>query len=198
MRAADISPFLAPLDDPRLKKLDINQTADDRIEKECTAFLYREAELLDAWELHAWLKLLTPDIDYRIPVRTTRMKKDGDGIRKRAFILEEDMGSLTLRVKRLDSDYAWSENPRSRTRRMVANIRVSPCAAEGETAGAKLWQVRSNVAVYIHRGDEAQPVVLTGERQDQLQQSGATWLLHKRLVLLDTTVLGMDAFSIFI
>lgn len=176
----------------------MSTTTDERVEKECTAFLYREAELLDAWQLHEWLKLLTADVDYRIPVRTTRMKKDGDGISGRAFILEEDLGSLKLRVKRLDSDYAWSENPRSRTRHMVANIRVSPDAADGGVAGAKLWQVRSNVAVYIHRGDEPQPVVLTGERKDQLQHVGGTWLLRKRLVLLDTTVLGMDAFSIFI
>lgn len=167
-------------------------TTDERIERACTAFLYREAELLDAWKLQEWVALLAPDIDYRIPVRTTRMKKDGEGFSKRAFVLEEDLGSIKLRVKRLESDYAWSENPRTRTRHMVANVRVAPADA------ADCWNVKSNIAVYCHRGDEPHPVVLTGERQDLLQKSGDEWTLKRRLVLLDTTVLGMDAFSIFL
>ncbi len=179
----------------------MKQASAERVERECAAFLYREAELLDAWKLGEWLALLTPDIDYRVPVRTTRMKKDGDGFSRRAYLLEEDYGSLKLRVKRLDSDYAWSENPRTRTRRMVANIRVTPHAAgDGATSGdaAGCWNVSSNIAVYCHRGDEPHPVVLTGERRDVLDKSDGTWKLQQRLVLLDTTVLGMDALSIFL
>jgi len=42
------------------------------LHRECEAFLYREAELLDSGELHAWFDLLTTDIDYRVPVRVTR------------------------------------------------------------------------------------------------------------------------------
>ena len=101
-----------------------------------------------------------------------------------------------MRAKRLESDFAWSENPRSRTRHMVSNVRVSTGDAEGDTAGGV--NVKSNIAVFCHRGDEPSPVILTGERQDVLQNTGGGWRLKKRLVLLDTTVLGMDAFSIFI
>lgn len=178
-------------------------TAEADTERECSAFLYREAELLDAWKFQQWLTLLSPDIDYRVPVRTTRMKKDGDGISKRAFFMEEDYGSLKMRVKRLDSDYAWSENPRTRTRRMVANIRVTPHVSAsregtGGPPGGERWNVFSNIAVYCHRGDAPHPIVLTGERQDVLDKSGGAWRLRRRLVLLDTTVLGMDAFSIFL
>ena len=172
------------------------RAVDDRLQRECTAFLFHEAELLDAWRLEEWIALLTPDIDYRIPVRTTRMKKDGDGFSKRAYVLEEDLSSIRMRAKRLESDFAWSENPRSRTRHMVSNVRVSTGDAEGDTAGGV--NVKSNSAVFCHRGDEPSPVILTGERQDVLQNTGGGWRLKKRLVLLDTTVLGMDAFSIFI
>lgn len=175
-----------------LKDTIMTITVDERTERDCTAFLYREAELLDAWKLNEWLELLTPDIDYRIPVRTTRMKKDGEGFSKRAYVLEEDLGSIRLRVKRVESDYAWSENPRSRTRHMVANVRVAA------SDNPDCCSVKSNIAVFCHRGDEPHPVVLTGERQDLLQMSGGGWKLKKRLVLLDTTVLGMDAFSIFL
>lgn len=162
----------------------------EQLERQCAAFLYLEAQLLDRWQFNDWLELLSPAIEYRIPVRTTRKKSDGDGFSSTAFLMDEDYGSLKLRVKRLDSDYAWSENPRTRARRMVANLRVA-AAAEGV-------QVTSNIAVYCHRGDQPHPVVFTGERQDLLESSAGGLRLRRRLVLLDTTVIGFDAFSIFI
>ena len=168
------------------------QSIDEHIERECTAFLFHEAELLDAWRLEEWIALLAPDVDYRIPVRTTRMKKDGEGFSRKAYVLEEDLSSIRMRAKRLESDFAWSENPRSRTRHMVANVRISAGDAPD------CLNVKSNVAVFCHRGDEPMPVILTGERQDVLQITSDGLRLKKRLVLLDTTVLGMDAFSIFI
>ena len=56
----------------------------------------------------------------------------------------------------------------------------------------------SNFAVYCFRGDDPAPVVLTGERQDLLAAADDGWQLKNRLVLLDTTVLGMDSLSIFL
>ena len=32
-------------------------------------FLFREAELLDAWRLREWLGMLTEDVRYRVPIR---------------------------------------------------------------------------------------------------------------------------------
>lgn len=172
------------------------RTVDERLLRECTDFLFHEAELLDAWNLDAWIALLTPDIDYRMPVRTTRMKENGDGFSRKAYVLEEDIGSIRMRAKRLASEFAWSENPRTRTRHMVSNVRVVVEDAAGDTAGC--INVKSNVAVFCHRGDEPAPVILTGERQDVLQNTGDGLRLKRRVVLLDTTVIGMDAFSIFI
>ena len=154
------------------------------------AFLYREAELLDRWQFDEWLQLLSPSIEYRIPVRTTRRKKDGHGFSDKAFLMDEDIGSLRLRVKRIGSDYAWSENPRTRTRRMIANPRI--------TQVPQGLEVTTNIAVYCHRGDEPHPIVFTGERQDLLETTPAGLRLRRRLVLLDATVIGADAFSVFL
>ena len=44
-----------------------------------TGFLYHEAELLDTNRFADWLALLTPDIEYRMPVRTTQFLTEGDG-----------------------------------------------------------------------------------------------------------------------
>src|SRR5262249_10584669 len=138
------------------------------------------------------LDLLSPEIEYKVPVRTTRGSGEGDGFSTTAFFLDEDYGSLKLRVARLGSEFAWAENPPTRTRRMVSNIRVAEADAAADHA------VTSNVAVYCYRGDMATPRLLTGERQDLLRTEGGRLKLCRRLVLLDTTVLGMDSLSILL
>jgi 3-phenylpropionate/cinnamic acid dioxygenase small subunit len=172
--------------------------SDERIERECIHFLNLEAQFLDGWQFHDWLKLVAADIDYRAPVRTARDMRDGDGFSTRAFYLQEDFSSLKMRVNRLDSEFAWAENPRTRTRRMVGNIRVDS-AADG-AAGAHAGEVRvaSNLAVYCYRGDAPHPIVLTCERKDILRRVDGRWQLARRMALLDTTVLGLESLSIFL
>lgn len=165
---------------------------DERIETDCARFLWREAELLDRKQFDDWLALIHPQADYRIPVRTTRLVEDGDGFSKVAYFMKENHGTLTLRVKRLKSKYAWAENPPTRTRRLIANVRL------GNLSVANEYSVASNFAVYCFRGDDPTPAVLTGERQDVLAVDSGEWRLKKRMVLLDTTVLGMESLSIFL
>jgi len=166
-------------------------TADQQTERACTHFLHREAELLDRRQFDDWLGLLSADLDYRVPVRTTRLNKDGDGFSKSAFLMREDFGTIKLRVAKLGSDFAWAENPATRTRRMIANVRVGAGTADAQP-------VTSNFAVYCFRGDATVPVILTGERQDVLARENGAYRLKSRLVLLDSTVLGMPALSIFL
>lgn len=174
--------------------MNVAKTADIDYQREadCSRFLYREAEVLDRRQFDDWLALLHPEIDYRVPIRTTRLVKDGDGFSTSAYHLKEDLGTLGIRVARLKTDYAWSENPATRIRRMVSNIRVatSPVADE--------YNVTSNIAIFCLRGDGTTPIVLTGERQDILVSAPDGWRLKKRLVLLDTTVLAMESLSFFL
>src|SRR5437867_278093 len=97
---------------------------DERMEREAARFLHREAELLDNRKFHFWLEMLSADIQYRVPVRTTRENRDGSGFSRTAFFLDENYVSLKTRVLRFDSEFAWSENPATRTRRLVGNIRL--------------------------------------------------------------------------
>jgi 3-phenylpropionate/cinnamic acid dioxygenase small subunit len=182
-----------PIEKPERKTMtpNDNDCIGAQAERECTNFLYREAELLDNWQFNEWLELLSTGIDYRVPVRTTREKKSGDGFSSKAFFMEEDYSSLKMRVARLGSDFAWSENPRTRTRRMVSNVRVAP-------GGDGALDVASNVATFCHRGDSAVPLVLTYERKDVLEREAGRWKIARRLVLLDTTVLGLESLSIFL
>lgn len=154
-------------------------------------FFHLEAELLDKRELQRWHELLSKDIRYRVPVRTTRDNRGGFGFSECAFFLDEDYMSLKTRVLRIGSDFAWSENPATRTRRFVTNIRV-------RSSSRDRIQCASNVAVYCYRGDSGVPLVLTAEREDTLVRGEKRWELADRLVLLDTTVLGMESLSIFL
>ena len=66
-------------------------------------FLVMEAALLDAGRLREWFGLLTPDIDYRIPVRITRAR--GSGVSEfsdSSFHVQEDSASLRARIDRFD------------------------------------------------------------------------------------------------
>lgn len=164
---------------------------DERIERACAHFLHRESELLDRRQFEEWLALMSATIDYRVPVRTTRYNKDGDGFSTSAYLMKEDFGSLKMRVAKLRSDFAWAENPATRTRRLVANIRIGPETRETQP-------VTSNFALYCFHGDSPAPAILTGERQDVLVRENGAYKLQTRRVLLDSTVLGLPSLSIFL
>jgi 3-phenylpropionate/cinnamic acid dioxygenase small subunit len=164
------------------------------LEVDPTRFLFKEARLLDDFNLDGWLQLLDQKIEYTAPVRQTVNILDGSGISRRAFYFNEDYGSLALRIKKLNSEYSWSENPRTRTRRMISNIEV---IGDAQPDGRRLIDVTSNIAIFCHRGDEPQPKIITGQRLDTLCIGAETKILRRK-VLLDTTVLGVASLSVFL
>lgn len=159
---------------------------------EVLEFLYREAELLDSGGFSEWLDLLTEDVTYRMPLRINRIRRADPDYSDQTEILSENLASLQLRVKRLDTGYAWSETPPSRTRHMVSNVRVRA----GETADELL--VTSNVLVYRNRSWESEADIFCGERQDVLRRLGGSWRLARRVVFLDQAVLAARDVSIFL
>jgi 3-phenylpropionate/cinnamic acid dioxygenase small subunit len=167
----------------------------DRIERECTRFLYREAELLDRGMFQQWFELLSPEIRYRVPVRTTRAKRDGEGFSETAFFFDDDHSSLKLRVARLVTDYAWTESPPARIRRNVTNVRVAPAP---QLPMNDDFVLTSNLTLFSLVGETATPKILTGERQDIVRHDAGGWKLISRVVLLDTTIIGMDSLAIFL
>lgn len=84
-------------------------------------FLFGEAALLDKWELTDWLALFTPDGEYQVP--STDLEKDADPSAS-LFYIADDYGRLEQRVLRLNKRTMWSEQPRSKTRHLVSNVRI--------------------------------------------------------------------------
>lgn len=151
----------------------------------CEQFLTREAELLDNREIGEWLDLLTEDIEYAVPKRITREKDSTKPeFKDDTFFYNEDKESLALRVKKWQVDEAWGENPPSRTRRIVGNVRVSD-----EEDGS--YDVKNNFIMYHNKGIPPQVNILSGERHDTLHENDGELKLAKRTVFLDLTDLNI-------
>lgn len=153
-----------------------------------TSALYTEADLLDTYRLAEWFELCSSDIVYRMPTRTTRFLRDGEGFEDMAFF-EENSDSLNTRVRRLETDFAWAEAPPSRTRHFVTNIRAFETGSASETA------VRSNFLVTRTRSDQDYQM-FTGVRDDIWRDTGGTLRLARRTIYVDQTVLTATNLSV--
>jgi ethylbenzene dioxygenase beta subunit len=150
--------------------------------------LFHEAYLLDTGDWRNWLSLLADDIRYWAPVRAELPQQlEQETERSRLPIFDETKDSLTLRVSRLESGFAWVEIPQTRTRRFIANI-----ADERDAAG--LVRVRSNFMLFRSRSFSEEWLVV-GCREDTWSDAGG-WQLKERKIVLDHCTL--ENLSVFL
>lgn len=161
------------------------------LRQDCVRFLNREAEALDDRRLTTWIDMLTDDMEYIVPRRVTVEAGSEREFSDRSFHYQEDRASLEARVDRFETDHAWSEDPPSRTRRFVSNIRIEDIDEDDVT-------VKSNVLVYRTHGNSPDTDLIAGERRDVLRRVDGSLKLASRRVLLDTTVLDARSLSIFL
>ena len=158
---------------------------------EIVEFLYREAELLDTGRFREWLALMTDDLSYRMPIRVTRVGRKNSDHSNEMEIFSDDLASMRLRIDRLATDSAWAEDPPSRTRHLVSNIRVKATDSPEEV------EVYSYFLVYRNRGNSPTAEIFSGERQDLLRKGNTEWRLARRTMFLDQAVVGARNVSIF-
>ena len=156
------------------------------------AFLLEEAALLDARRHHEWLACLTADIRYRMPVRVTLAHDIQASVLADMDHFAEDRYSLEKRVARFDTDHAWAEDPPSRTRRFVSNVRAFPGERDGEL------RLVSYLLLFRSRGDISSPDLLSCERHDVVRWDGDRLRLADREVLVDESVLRTQNLAIFL
>lgn len=158
---------------------------------ECVSFYNEEAERLDAKELEDWLDLLTDDVEYNMPIRVTRESgAERSDFSEEAFNYREDRSTLEARVERFQSEFAWSEDPPSRTRHHVSNVRVADADGDELT-------VKTNLMLFLAQGEGRDPKHLSAEREDVLRRVDGDLKLARRDVYLDHTVLPMKNISVF-
>ena len=158
-------------------------------------FYYFEAELLDERKLREWFELLADDIRYWMPIRhnpltrpesvSEELAKPGDG-----YYFDDDLNALKIRVERAYSKIAWAEVPPSRTRHLIANVRIK------KDNGNEI-EVRSNFIVYRTRM-ESDKDIFVGERQDVLRRAGDTFKIARRTIILDQAMLDAKNISVFL
>jgi len=165
-----------------LATLDIAERV--QLQFEIEQFLYEEAALLDARRYRDWLGLLADDIHYWMPIRRTVTLADID----REFTKQGDMAFfdddrelLEMRVKKLEAGSAWSEDPPSRSRHFVTNVRIT--GVDGD-------EVTVDVCFHLYRTRlETEVDSWIGRRTDVLRRQGPSFRLARRHLFLDQTLI---------
>src|SRR5687767_10712739 len=127
----------------------------------CEQFLAHEARLLDEAKFDDWLALFTADAWYWVPSEPHQANPHDT-----VSLIYDDRRLLETRVRRLASPRMYSQEPRSRTSRVVANVTIED--AEGRAA-----TLRSKFLMIEYR------------REQQRMFAGTAW---HRLVQIDGAV----------
>src|ERR1700730_11674806 len=158
--------------------------------QEVAGFLYAEAELLDERRHDEWLALLAEDIRYWMPMR--RNVKYGDTTREFTRESEDiswfDKGkeTLTRRVRQIQTGIHWAEEPQSRIAHLVSKVQVM----EATPSAAAAQEVTAKCRFLIYRNRvETETDFLVGKREDTLRRNSDGWLIARRKIILDQTVL---------
>jgi biphenyl 2,3-dioxygenase beta subunit len=160
------------------------------LQYEVEQFLYGEAALLDDRRFGDWLALIADDIHYWMPIRRTvtvenlhlEYAKPGG-----MAYFDDDRNDLRMRVDKLQANSAWSENPPSRTRHFVSNVRLLE---------VKETEVALEAAIHVFRSrlnDKIDQWI--GKRRDRLRRVESGFQIFERHIFLDQTVVLSPNFS---
>jgi phthalate 3,4-dioxygenase subunit beta len=158
-------------------------------------FLVDEAYLLDAQRYDAWLDTLTDDVRYVMPVRVTTARGAGFDTSPGMAHFDEDKYSLSQRVARMGTEHAWAEDPPSRLRHFITNVRTFECNDPDD--GAHLL-VESAELLFRSRGDINESALVSCGREDLLRRSDDQWKLARRRIFVDESVLRMQNLAVFL
>jgi ethylbenzene dioxygenase subunit beta len=126
----------------------------------CEKFLVHEARLLDEARFDEWLALFTADAWYWVPSQPEQ-KSPRDTI----SLIYDDRRLLETRVRRLSSPRIYSQEPRSRTSRIIANVTIEEAAADRQACTVRskfqLLEYRRN-AQTVYAGTSFHRLVRAG------------------------------------
>ncbi|MEE8292266.1 MAG: aromatic-ring-hydroxylating dioxygenase subunit beta [Candidatus Tectomicrobia bacterium] len=151
-------------------------TVQDITRDQIEDFLYQEAALLDEWRLEEWLELLTEDVIYEVP---STDQPDGDPSQT-LFLIADNAARLHARVQQLVGRFAWAEQPPSRTRRFISNVRIRDAA--GDTI-----RIAANFVVYRMRYELVDTYI--GRYEYTLVHRNGALKIQQRKAILDLEAL---------
>ncbi|MEU6134669.1 3-phenylpropionate/cinnamic acid dioxygenase subunit beta [Nocardioides sp. NPDC047086] len=151
-----------------------------------------ETYILDEQRYQDWLALLADDIHYYMPVKVTTALGAGYDTAPGMAHFDENKYSLSRRVARFETEHAWTEDPPSRLRHFVTNVRTFA------TDQAEEIVVESATLLFRSRGDVNEPAIVSAGRRDLLRANGDSWLLARRHLAVDESVLRTQNLAIFL
>ncbi|HUD86424.1 MAG TPA: aromatic-ring-hydroxylating dioxygenase subunit beta [Xanthobacteraceae bacterium] len=138
----------------------------------CEQFLLHEARLLDDGKFDAWLALFTADAWYWVP-----SEPDQADPFETVSLVYDDRRLLETRVRRLASPRMYSQEPRSRTSRIIGNVTI-------EENDGNSCTVRSKFMMIEYRREQQRLFGGTA-RHRLVQVDGRIMIAWKRVDLLN-------------
>ncbi len=132
-------------------------------------FLYREARLMDEQQYDEWLSLWTEEVLYFVPCNDEAIDP-----KRHVTLIYDDRTRLEDRIAQLKSHVHWSQEPRSRIRRVVSNVEV-------EEVGDGLTAYSNFMLIEVRRD---QQMVLGGRSIHTLQPADGSFKIAEKKVLL--------------
>ncbi len=155
-------------------------------------FLHKEARLLDLELYRQWYDLLAEDLFYWMPLRENRQRRD----KRRELepgnmaFFDERKADIDVRLKRLESGKAWTEDPAGRHVYAITNVEAFA------TASAREFEVLSVFTLYRNRSNHDESTIM-GRRRDILRIHEDDFRIARRLILIQQSVLLSKNLSIF-
>ena len=154
-----------------------------QLQVEVEQFYFAEAAALDERRYQDWLRLFSDDAHYWMPIRRTTTAADRETEFSQAgsvALFDDDKQMLAARVAKLGSGSSWSEEPPSRTRHLITNVRIL-------SIEENRLRVASNFHLYRARFD-AEEDNWIGRRDDVLERMGDAPRIKTREIYLDQTL----------
>jgi p-cumate 2,3-dioxygenase beta subunit len=154
-------------------------------------FLYHEADLLDRWQLDAWVQLWATGKDVAYEVAPTGEDNTAElDPRTSMFLIADDRDRLEQRIIRMKKPSFHAEYVRSRVRHMYSNVRIEKESADGV-------DIAFNSAVFRTRG--ADTVSYPASTRMRLRKVGGEWRIVRKRIDLDLERLAtMGALTILL
>src|SRR5215475_9666443 len=148
----------------------------------CEQFLIHEARLLDEGKFDEWLALFTPEAWYWVP-----SQPDQADPHETVSLIYDDRRLLETRVRRLASPRMYSQEPRSRTSRIIGGV-------TSEANDRACCTVRSKVIMVEYRREQQR--IFAGTAHHRLVQSDGRIMIDWKRVDLVNCDAPLDGITI--
>ncbi len=155
--------------------------------------MYKEARLLDNEQMDEWVKTLSDDLIYWMPIRENYLRKhrQAEITPNRVALYDETIEEIKIRLIRNDSGMCWTEDPPTRHTYSISNVEAFETDIENE------FEVQSVFTVYRSRF-ERDDNTLMGRRKDILRRKdNGDFELVGRLILIQQSTLLTKNLNIF-